>query len=520
MKKIRMISLSLLVAGFVTSSYAGIVTNWVTDPSFEETLLLSTEPNTNSSPWVAVETQNAAVQREDSIVNSGTNAVVFQYYNNTDTFYQNLGLTVDSNAYYVVKFALRHDEMTGTATYTNDSRISVLINTSPTVDGTYTWKASVYNVLPSAPYVWEEKTVSFSGADLADRHGQYIRLGFKNQLNASKYRVFIDDVSFGEYTNNTPIPDNLLAGWDSTISEPDHNKAGVTGWLYKNRAFALNTVNGSTDLTFGSTNAGATELLGCYEVRTATPGSNDTVAVRIINNTGAPLQLDSLNFDYSRWSDPAPQNVSLLYAYGDLNADALTLINSTSGIPVALKIGDYTDFDWSLAGLADTILAEGESATFNLVVSNATGIYSSGAFDNIAFLGQQLPNTGYIGWANGWGVDIGATTNDYDGDGLLNIYEYGLGGDPTNGLDQGTAPTFGTVNVGGTNYFGYIHPQLSDPASGLTYSLALTTDLVYPTWATNSGYIVTGTNFVGPLDFVTNVTDTVDSKKYIRLIIE
>ena len=67
---------------------------------------------------------------------------------------------------------------------------------------------------------------------------------------------------------------------------------------------------------------------------------------------------------------------------------------------------------------------------------------------------------GYAEWVAGWGVDIGLKTNDYDGDGLLNVYEYGLGGDPTNALDQGTSPEYGVVDVGGTNYFGYVHPQL------------------------------------------------------------
>ena len=126
----------------------------------------------------------------------------------------------------------------------------------------------------------------------------------------------------------------------------------------------------------------------------------------------------------------------------------------------------------------------------------------------------------YAGWAAGWGVDIGAETNDYDADGLNNLYEFGLGGDPTNALDQGTAPTFGIADVGGTNYFGYIHPQLADPDSGLAYSLELNTDLVFGTW-TNIGYTVMGTNVTGDaLDFVTNATDTADNEKFIRLIIK
>ena len=45
-------------------------------------------------------------------------------------------------------------------------------------------------------------------------------------------------------------------------------------------------------------------------------------------------------------------------------------------------------------------------------------------------------------WMESWGVDLGGVTNDYDSDGLDNLGEYGLGGDPTNDLDIGAVPTF------------------------------------------------------------------------------
>ena len=64
---------------------------------------------------------------------------------------------------------------------------------------------------------------------------------------------------------------------------------------------------------------------------------------------------------------------------------------------------------------------------------------------------------GYAGWAVDWGVDIGSETNAYDLEGLLNIYEYGLGGDPTNSNDQGTSPAFAIVDGGGSNMFNYVY---------------------------------------------------------------
>jgi hypothetical protein len=122
---------------------------------------------------------------------------------------------------------------------------------------------------------------------------------------------------------------------------------------------------------------------------------------------------------------------------------------------------------------------------------------------------------GYDLWATQWGVDIGSGTNDYDFDGMVNLYEYGLGGDPTNGLYWGTLP----VLTKSGNDFIYLHPMRSDDDS-LIYTVETTTNLVSGAW-TNLGYTVSGTNVTGgTLDFVTNDIDTVRNQNFIRLKIE
>ena len=144
-----------------------------------------------------------------------------------------------------------------------------------------------------------------------------------------------------------------------------------------------------------------------------------------------------------------------------------------------------------------------------------------GSFDNFSL--EIIPEGGYAGWAGQWGGTnvIGSGSVDFDEDGLSNIYEYGLDGNPADELDQGTLPEYTVLNAGGTNVFSYIHPQRFDSEGELAYSLALAADLVVGDWVTNAGYTVTGTNVTSEtLNFVTNTIPMEEARKYIRLIIE
>jgi len=159
---------------------------------------------------------------------------------------------------------------------------------------------------------------------------------------------------------------------------------------------------------------------------------------------------------------------------------------------------DYTILgDWSAVSAAD-----GLETGVRFDVSNETLSLDGGA-----------PPSSYDAWAAGHGV--GAATGDFDSDGVNNLTEYAMNGNPTNGL----APTNLPVFLKQGSRFLYVHPQRSDVTS-LTYTVETATDLVSGSW-TNEGYTVTGTNITGEtLNFVTNDVDTVDDEKYIRLTIE
>ncbi|HKL21377.1 MAG TPA: hypothetical protein VJ904_06195, partial [Tichowtungia sp.] len=133
--------------------------------------------------------------------------------------------------------------------------------------------------------------------------------------------------------------------------------------------------------------------------------------------------------------------------------------------------------------------------------------YKSFSFVDNALQGYEL-------WASIYGV--GDATNDDDGDGLNNLTEYGLGGNPTNALDQGTPPF---LSVSGSEIL-YVHPQRSDDDS-LVYTVETTTNLMSGIWTDQGVVIAAGTNVTGEtLDFVTNEVDMDDPEKFIRLKME
>ena len=180
-------------------------------------------------------------------------------------------------------------------------------------------------------------------------------------------------------------------------------------------------------------------------------------------------------------------------------ANSLFLINSDGGLEKSWWLGSGLGWD------NEVIVADGgyvALATF----TNANEVY---AISDVSDL--------YAIWKQDYGVTNSLV--DADGDGLDNLTEYGLGGDPTNALDRGYATT--TLTEGAA--MSYVYPMLSAPNSGISYSLEITDNLISGTW-TNDGYSVSGTNengYAAGFDAVTNQLSTaVKDEQFIRLRIE
>ncbi len=183
-----------------------------------------------------------------------------------------------------------------------------------------------------------------------------------------------------------------------------------------------------------------------------------------------------------------------------------TPTSGTTG-DIEVKVNDFTTDIHTLSATGFTFDSADAQIGFGSV--NDTIL-----FDNVTVSGVTT-HDGYEQWATTWNTDIGAATNDFDSDGMNNLYEYAFDGNPTNGLVPANLPVFSKSGSG----FLYVHPRRSNDTN-LIYTVLTTTDLTSGSW-TNGGYTVTGTRVTGgTLDFVTNEVDTVDDEKFIRLRIE
>ncbi len=521
--------LASLLAGISFSGYAAVVTNWITDAGFEESTLWS-YPNADTTPWLALgEGANDAgwASRELAIVHSGSQALKYSTWGNAQAA-QDFPLTVDSNTVYELRFAMRLDTKSTNAAHTNDTDIAVILSTSPTLGGTYIWSGkTIYEQKPSTTGVWENITLIIDGSDplLADNHGEYLRLGLKKWNKSSEYVAYVDDVQFGVYTNSPePAPEGVLIAWDGGFlgsTSAAYLAAGISGSILPTAYFGVETTKGSTDGTFGASVLGASTEASAFSVSTY-QASRGRIDFTVVNNSGIDQQLDSVVFDWAVYWSSGPDSISLSYLSGDLNAADNTLINSATNLPVDQgAIADFDDYDWSLGGLPDRILADGESATFRLSVP-ATGTYTGGGFDNIAILGEAYAGTGYDAWAVEHSLTGGALDDD-DGDGIDNLTEYAQNGDPTSPSDAGTLPSMGAaLHADGTNWIEYVYLKRVSADNGLTYSLVQNQDLTGGSW-TNQGDIVEAgeSAAVGDFKTVTNRVPT-DGKtqEFIRLKIE
>lgn len=90
-----------------------------------------------------------------------------------------------------------------------------------------------------------------------------------------------------------------------------------------------------------------------------------------------------------------------------------------------------------------------------------------------------------VTWTLGYGLDgaDAGTAADPDADLASNLHEFAFGGDPTNAALSGH-PLEGQLNSGGgSNWVDLVYLRRKDPASGLTYGIEQSTNLIAGVWS-------------------------------------
>jgi hypothetical protein len=258
----------------------------------------------------------------------------------------------------------------------------------------------------------------------------------------------------------------------------------------------------------------------------------DGPATFLVDATDSVLNINVATLSFGSEADPKKTGGGRLNltAVNDVVADGevLTLVTGSLSLSgrgswekAGLNIsGGQYDLSGSLSVASLTVgttnFNEGTYTHADFVAAGKGGSFIDNG-GSIAVVGP--PAEGYALWVENSGLSAGVNdglADNPDGDALNNLYEYGLGGDPANGMDIGFVPTFG--NDSGTMI--YVHALRTDDSS-LSYYLETREDLVSGNDWINSGYFVIGTNVTGgTFDYVTNAIPTAAAKGFVRLIIE
>lgn len=179
--------------------------------------------------------------------------------------------------------------------------------------------------------------------------------------------------------------------------------------------------------------------------------------------------------------------------------DQSTSLNAI--VPAATYTGDYFGFATRSRSRNYGLSGNPQSAPFVM------------DYQSFYLVWDNEPLTPYEQWARDMGIGQNAPVmGDYDGDGLSNLCEYALGGNPKDARDQGMRPA--TSLSGGA--ISFIYPQRVD-ADGLTYTVQTSIDLKPDSW-TATRYTPSHTDVTGGThDMVTVDVDTNEEKLFIRL---
>jgi M6 family metalloprotease-like protein len=201
----------------------------------------------------------------------------------------------------------------------------------------------------------------------------------------------------------------------------------------------------------------------------------------------------------------------------------ITLSNVPAGLAALFVRDSDTQLTLSLSGNATEHSMEHSITEMQIDFADAafTGddaLSVAGSEQLISVVFNNLYD--YDQWSLSYGLvgEDAASTADIEPDGMNNLCEYALGGNPTNSDAASVLPVFDILQDDGSNWFYYVHNERIDDIT-LIYTVQSRTNLVSGTWQTTNVEFVGESSISDNTKSVTNRIG-VDNTGFIQLQIE
>jgi hypothetical protein len=297
-------------------------------------------------------------------------------------------------------------------------------------------------------------------------------------------------------TNSTAI--DAVNGWDSDDVGYITNTA-LFGKTFSLTAAAANENSATAPITIWHNDGGLVAVQGQNSGRIDGAGLATQNLERLTWTLSGDVTLDFTGFSYAN-AHPANGVVQL----SDWDTEVLY---GPYGVSAGKQIIASDGFS----------IGAGQGLVFAAVTNTTDGLGLGGVSFDISESQALI----YINWAAAYGL-IGGMTDDDDLDGLDNLYEFAVGGNPTNGsVAPAYMPTGSLIESSGSNVLQYVYTRRQPVPVDMQYYCEVSSQgLILPNWA-DAGYTVTGEADADPgFRTVTNQTAVVEDLKFIKLTVE
>ena len=316
-------------------------------------------------------------------------------------------------------------------------------------------------------------------------HNQwYADLPFRN--GSSGLFKFTDGTWVNSWGDN-PAPDGVVDSGGSNISINFNQGSGVYRFQFNEASSAYQVTYDATDANADGLQdawAGFYGLSGTDATASADPDGDGITNLAELRRWSSPIVVDRMSVVGNRtplaWS---PDDAPLRMTWSDVRQRWEWAGDFAAG-SLAFKFASGPGWNGANYGTGTNVAINTASTagTSDISTSLLAGRYRF-AFSETSggYIVESLPVSSEWREVNGL-PPAGAWTNDTDKDGVNDLLEYALGGNPTNHSDGRALQTMTTTNVGGTNRLVLQWFQRTDGGSSLEINPETATDLT-GTWS-------------------------------------